>query len=202
MKHTRPRRIEDLDFSAFHGLLKPHEWVVLDFATGTRSFDELLNTLPYSRELTMEALARLHELQIVHWTPDEVGANCEPNSSEQVPLAPIRIQDENALRALLSTELFEELLNFSPNLIDPSLELQTDIQWLLEFYFLNAGKLSDEALLGLSPAASKEEVQRAYLRRTKLLHPDRYFRKNIGPFAEMMAKYYQEFTKAYKNLYT
>lgn len=65
LKDCRPKRIEDLDFSAFVNLLTGHEWVALDFATGERSILDISQLLPYSPQVLADAYSRLSSLEIV-----------------------------------------------------------------------------------------------------------------------------------------
>lgn len=52
-------------------------------------------------------------------------------------------------------------------------------------------------LLGVDPEADASGVRRAYYRATKRFHPDRYFRKDIGPFRDFLSEIFKQLGKAY-----
>jgi tetratricopeptide (TPR) repeat protein len=52
------------------------------------------------------------------------------------------------------------------------------------------------AVLGLTPGASEEEVRDAYYALSRVFHPDRYFRKNLGPFRQKLERIFHRLTEA------
>jgi tetratricopeptide (TPR) repeat protein len=55
-------------------------------------------------------------------------------------------------------------------------------------------------MLGVPPEASMKEVKRAYFRMSKELHPDRFYRKELGPFQEWVSYLFEASTKAFNVL--
>lgn len=52
------------------------------------------------------------------------------------------------------------------------------------------------AVLGLPPGATPEEVREAYHALSRTFHPDRYFRKNLGAFAEKLDRIFKRISEA------
>ncbi|MDW8282098.1 MAG: DnaJ domain-containing protein, partial [Myxococcales bacterium] len=51
-------------------------------------------------------------------------------------------------------------------------------------------------LLGVTPADDKKAIQRAYFKLSKEFHPDRFFRKQLGPYRQRVAIVFQALTQA------
>jgi curved DNA-binding protein CbpA len=60
--------------------------------------------------------------------------------------------------------------------------------------------LSHYDLLGVSPAADKTTIKRAYFALAARIHPDRYFGKNLGAFRAPMGALFARCTEAYETL--
>ena len=54
--------------------------------------------------------------------------------------------------------------------------------------------------LGLPPNAEKRRVKRAYFKLSKEFHPDRYFGKKLGSFAQRLERIFEALTRAYTEL--
>jgi curved DNA-binding protein CbpA len=55
-------------------------------------------------------------------------------------------------------------------------------------------------LLGLQPTATDKELRKAYFVRSKEFHPDRYFKKDLGPYKGMLQEIFKQLRAAYKFL--
>lgn len=83
--------------------------------------------------------------------------------------------------------------------VDPSLEIGVDLQReLLEF----AARLdrSYHEILGVTRDADERAIKKAYFALSKRLHPDRYFRRRIGPFAPLVETCFRKLLEAYELL--
>ena len=60
--------------------------------------------------------------------------------------------------------------------------------------------LSHYELLGVTPAADKAAIRRAYFALAARIHPDRYFGKNLGAFKAPMGRVFARCTEAYETL--
>ncbi len=52
-------------------------------------------------------------------------------------------------------------------------------------------------ILGVSRSASPDEVRDAFFERSKTFHPDRYFKKELGPFAALLTEVYKRIVAAH-----
>jgi curved DNA-binding protein CbpA len=83
--------------------------------------------------------------------------------------------------------------------VDPSLELDVEVQQeLLAF----AAKLKRpyHEILGVPRDADARAIKKAYFGLSKRLHPDRYFRRRIGPFAPLVETCFKKLLEAYELL--
>ncbi|MFM2248359.1 MAG: hypothetical protein RL071_4434 [Pseudomonadota bacterium] len=56
------------------------------------------------------------------------------------------------------------------------------------------------ALLGVVPGAPASDIQRAFYERSRSWHPDRFFRKELGPFREKLDQVFLAVTESYRIL--
>ena len=85
-------------------------------------------------------------------------------------------------------------------LFDPSLDMDIGTQALIEFLDQHIESLSPYEILGLEPTKDKVAIRQAYLKRSRLFHPDRYFRKNIGSYASVLSSLFKAVTRAFSTL--
>lgn len=83
--------------------------------------------------------------------------------------------------------------------IDPSLELPVEVQQrVLEF---EARLLRPyHEILGVAADADVRAIKQAYFGLSKQFHPDRYFRRNLGPFAPRIDRIFKKVLEAYELL--
>ena len=55
-------------------------------------------------------------------------------------------------------------------------------------------------LLGVEPGADRRTIKRAYFKLSKEFHPDRYFRKEIGDYAERLERIFKKVLEAHEML--
>jgi curved DNA-binding protein CbpA len=83
--------------------------------------------------------------------------------------------------------------------IDPSLDLPVETQRkVLEFE--TALDRPYHEILGVPIEADVKAVKKAYFALSKQFHPDRYFRRNLGPFAERVERCFKKILEAYELL--
>jgi curved DNA-binding protein CbpA len=83
--------------------------------------------------------------------------------------------------------------------IDPSLDLPVEIQRkVLEFD--STLERPYHEILGVAIEADLKTVKKAYFGLSKQFHPDRYFRRNLGPFAERIERCFKKILEAYELL--
>jgi curved DNA-binding protein CbpA len=82
---------------------------------------------------------------------------------------------------------------------DESLEIPVEAQErILEFE--KRLKAPYHEILGVAATADLKAVKRAYFELSKEYHPDRYFRRNIGPFAPRLVRIFKRVVEAYELL--
>lgn len=131
-----------------------------------------------------------------------IGSFIASMASVQLPPSPHQISDEVCAQYLPS-HWIARFREFQPELVDESLDIPVETQIFAEFIYQNLSSMTHQDLLGL-PEGSKDKaaVRQGYMLRTKQFHPDRYFRKNIGPFTPRIAAIFKAVTVAFTTLQT
>lgn len=84
--------------------------------------------------------------------------------------------------------------------IDPSLDLDVEIQRSALAFEARLAHASYHELLGVERGAEPREIKRAYFRLSKKFHPDRYFRRNVGAYALRLDRIFKHVALAYELL--
>jgi curved DNA-binding protein CbpA len=83
--------------------------------------------------------------------------------------------------------------------IDPALDLTPELQaQILEFS--ESLDRSYFELLGVPRDADSKEIKRAYFSLSKVYHPDRYFRANLGDYTGLLEQIFRKLVEAYELL--
>jgi len=85
------------------------------------------------------------------------------------------------------------------SLLDASLDLSLDDQRSVLAFECGLDRPYHE-ILGVALDADVRELRRAYFKLSKEFHPDRYFRKNLGPFAERVERVFRKIAEAFELL--
>ena len=75
--------------------------------------------------------------------------------------------------------------------IDPSLDLPVEMQERVIEFEARLDRPYHE-ILGVAPDADSKTIKQAYFGLSKQFHPDRYFRRNLGPYARARRAHLQE----------
>ncbi len=89
---------------------------------------------------------------------------------------------------------------FSPSELNEDVDLDRDERKRILYLFHRLDEVSCFQLLGVTPTASAAELHRAYLLRSKELHPDRHFRSRLGNFRPRLDAIFQAVRRAYEIL--
>ncbi|MFP6639661.1 MAG: J domain-containing protein, partial [Myxococcota bacterium] len=85
-----------------------------------------------------------------------------------------------------------------PPRLDPSLDLDLTTQRrIVEFEERLGGP--DHILLGVAENADEKKVKRAYFKLSREFHPDRYFRRDLGPYRARLERLFKEIQRAYES---
>jgi curved DNA-binding protein CbpA len=80
------------------------------------------------------------------------------------------------------------------------IDLPADIQRELRDLESRGDRISHYELLGVGADADGGAVRRAYLARSKRLHPDAWYRKEVGEFGPLLSKWFQKLAASYQVL--
>lgn len=83
--------------------------------------------------------------------------------------------------------------------LDDRLDIDLDVQRRILEYEASLGRPYHE-LLGVEPGAAPKAVKKAYFKLSKEFHPDRYFRKQIGSYAERLDRIFKKVLEAHEIL--
>jgi len=74
--------------------------------------------------------------------------------------------------------------------------------WRKEVLFLheNMDKLSHFEFMGIEVASEEAEIKKAFVRLSKILHPDSYYGRNMGTFKKKLSELYNHLSEAYRLL--
>jgi curved DNA-binding protein CbpA len=80
------------------------------------------------------------------------------------------------------------------------IDLPIDMQNELRDLESRGARVSHYELLGVAADADGGAIRRAYFERSKRLHPDAWYGKELGHFAELLSKWFQKLAAAYQTL--
>jgi len=83
--------------------------------------------------------------------------------------------------------------------LDEDLELAVDVQRRILEFEARLGQPYHE-LLSVQQGAAPKSIKQAYFKLSKEFHPDRYFRKNIGDYAERLDRIFKKVLEAHEIL--
>lgn len=113
---------------------------------------------------------------------------------QPVPIAPIRRAKTHGRAD--SAFAREDSSAIDASCLDPDLEIDLDTQRkILEFEARSEGGY--HARLGIEPGADDRTIKKAYLKLSREFHPDRFFRRNLGPYSERLPRIYRTILEAY-----
>jgi curved DNA-binding protein CbpA len=83
---------------------------------------------------------------------------------------------------------------------DDKLDLDEERRAFIDAFFARRAGISHYEVLGVAAAADKKELKRAYFRLVGLVHPDRYFGKNVGSYKAKIEAIFARVSDAYETL--
>lgn len=89
---------------------------------------------------------------------------------------------------------------YDPKELDEEVELSADQKKRVLDLFYRLDDLDHYTLLGVSKEADKKTVKRSYFELASIMHPDRYFKKNLGSFKGKMEALFGRITEAHDTL--
>ncbi len=90
-------------------------------------------------------------------------------------------------------------ITIDPKLLDPTLDIDCDVQRRILEFEQSLSRPYHE-LLGVPVGADAKAVKRAYFKLSKEFHPDRYFRRQIGPYNQRLERIFKKVLEAHEIL--
>ena len=89
---------------------------------------------------------------------------------------------------------------FPPALMNATCDLSEEERMRIIYFAENLDTWTYYEVLQINAKADARTIKRAYFKRSKEWHPDRFRRPNLGPFEPMLVRIFQEIQKAYRVL--
>lgn len=83
--------------------------------------------------------------------------------------------------------------------LDPSLEIPVEVQQRICEFEAKLDRPYHE-ILGVAADADRKVLRKAYFALSRELHPDRFFRRNVGPFGKRLERIFGKIVEAYELL--
>jgi curved DNA-binding protein CbpA len=84
--------------------------------------------------------------------------------------------------------------------VDEEVDIEPELRkWIVELH-QQLERLTHYDLLGIRRSADAKDVKRAYFRLAGLVHPDRFFKKRIGPYKPMIDAIFSRISEAHETL--
>jgi hypothetical protein len=158
----------------------------IDGRSGRRELARDTGLPEFQVEKTLEKLAKLGVIEIV-----------DPNAPITPVVAPPPVRDRTQLPQFASIGSEPK---YDPKELEEDVELTEDQKKRVLDMFYRLDDLDHYTLLGVGREADKKGVKRAYFELASLMHPDRYFKKNIGSFKLKMEMLFGRITEAHDTL--
>ena len=134
---------------------------------------------------TLEKLLKLGVIEVI-----------DPSAPpEALPPPPVR--DRTQLPQFASIGIDPK---YDPKELEEDVELSPDQRKRVLDLFYRLDDLDHYTLLGVGKEADKKTVKRAYFELASLMHPDRYFKKNLGSFKGKMEALFGRITEGHDTL--
>ncbi len=116
---------------------------------------------------------------------------------QRAPIAPIRRATTHGRADVALARKDSSAIGAS--CLDPDLEIDLKTQRrILEFEARSSGGY--HARLGIEPGADDRTIKKAYFKLSREFHPDRFFRRDLGPYSERLPIIYRTILEAYAAL--
>jgi curved DNA-binding protein CbpA len=111
-----------------------------------------------------------------------------PRGSGGIKGTPVRGVDPARVAALALTQ------------DEPGIDLGAEVRASIRAFYGMLQDMNFFELLDVPPHVDATTLKRAYFKRSKEFHPDRYFNKTLGPYKEMLQEVFKQVSAAYKFL--
>jgi curved DNA-binding protein CbpA len=188
MAEKVPRLIAGIDIRSFKldatdGFLLTR----IDGRLGPKELSRDTGLPDFSIARALEKLEKLGVIEIV-----------DPTAPARAPAAPVEQQKRPALPQF--ADFAGADARYDASEIDEECDLpRTERKKVLDVYY-RLDDLDHYTLLGVGREADKKTVKRAYMGLAAIMHPDKYFKKNLGTFKPKMEVLFNRITEAHDTL--
>lgn len=151
--------------------------------------------------VSMESAIRTDETDILNQIIGCLGSSSDGASVEVDGAPHFAGYDDATCRQYLPERMIPAFRQYSPHCYDAKLEISGEMQAFAEFIHAHLSELTPYELLGIAEGTTDEAaIQQGYAMRSKQFHPELYFRKKIGPFADMISEIFKAMTAAHRDI--
>ena len=192
---TKPRLVEGVNILKL--AIGPEEAFVLSRVDGRSSQQDIVFATGLPAERVEQALARLAQLGAISFESRSTATN-QATSPLQSPAGSPRdtISDTQGTSGV-RTVAYSGPPPYPPEELEGDFDLDTSKRRLILDRYYRIDSLNHYEVLGVPADAEKKTVKSAYYELVALIHPDKYFGKNIGHFREKMERCFVRITEAY-----
>lgn len=169
--------------------LTPTDGFVLSRISGTSSVHDIAIETGLPDEMVIAAIDKLRGLRVVHYAGEAFAISLPPPPPPSKPdAAPPQKASAAPPRGSVGA--------FDPRELDEDCDLdRAQRQRVLELFY-GIEERSHYELLGVDRTTEKKAIKRAYYDVAMAVHPDKFFRKNLGSFKAKMEKVFALLTIA------
>ncbi len=188
---TKPRLVEGVNILKL--AIGPEEAFVLSRVDGRSSQQDIVFATGLSTERVEQALARLEQLGAISFAGRTTAS--QPTSPTHSPTGDSisDVQGTSGVRGVA----YSGPPPYPPEELEGDFDLDTSKRRLILDRYYRIDSLNHYEVLGVVADAEKKTVKSAFYELVALIHPDKYFGKNIGHFREKMERCFVRITEAY-----
>jgi curved DNA-binding protein CbpA len=191
-----PSQNPDVDVESLSETPSSDEFFLYSRIDGQTTVDELCSRSGLGRDATIEALERLAEFGLV----DVPGYAAEQSEQSEETSEDDRAQETHDGLDLSYLPTPPESFDFPEDLLELDVPLGERKRREVICLHEQLDDLNHFEFFGIEPEADRGDVKRAYFKLSKRFHPDKHFRKELGPYNAMLERIFQEITKVHRIL--
>ena len=196
----KPRLVEGVDILKL--AIGPEEAFVLSRIDGQSSLRDIVYATGLAPDRVERAIARLVELGAVSFVTSVAPASTQvtrpaPRVRETTHPSISGAQVASGVRAMTAGAA---ALAYDPAELEGDFDLDLTKRQLILNHFYRSDASNHYEILGISFDADRKVVKSAYYELVAVLHPDKYFGRNIGHFRQKMERCFERLTEAYEAL--
>ena len=93
-----------------------------------------------------------------------------------------------------------EAFDIAEELLELDVPVNEELKRELIVLYEQIDELTHYEFFGVERDADQRDIKKSYFKLSKRYHPDKHFRKDIGPYKEMLEDIFQKITRAYRTL--